>query len=156
MEKYRQLQKAKYKQEQKKKGIKKKEKTKGSSEEDSFSPLKLDRGVRKNYSNYIHKLLQKKHPNMEISKDAMEILNKFVNDSLSRIANETEKIIQNKKKIRMTSRDIEAATRLIVPYGRIQKRALRRGHNAILRYTDKNRNLKMLEKQKKNRKQKKN
>ncbi|KAG0229382.1 Histone H2B type 1-A [Mortierella sp. GBA43] len=81
-------------------------------------------------SSYIYKVLKQAHPDVEISKKAMSILNSLVNDIFERIAREATKIASYKKCSTISSRDIQMAIRLVLP-GELAVHAVSEGTKAI-------------------------
>ena len=61
------------------------------------------------------------HPDTGISSKGMLIMNSFVNDIFERIAGEAAKLAKNNKKATISSREIQAAVRLLLP-GELAKR----------------------------------
>jgi len=55
---------------------------------------------------YIFKVLKQVHPDVGISKKAMNIMNSFINDSFDRIALEASKLVRFNKRRTLSSREI--------------------------------------------------
>ena len=93
-----------------------------------YSPFKI----------YIYKVLKQVHPDVGISSKAMSIMNSFVVDTLERLATEASKLskynIKLKKFSRINSREIQTATRLLLP-GELAKHAVSEGTKAVSKYT---------------------
>jgi len=81
---------------------------------------------------YIHRVLKQVHPDEHISGKAMEIMNCFVNDIFHRIAEEAGKVAAMNERKTLTKREIQTATRLILP-GELGKHAMSEGTKAIVR-----------------------
>jgi len=58
------------------------------------------------FSIYIYKVLKQVHPDVGISKKAMNIMNSFINDSFDRIALEASKLVRFNKRRTLSSREI--------------------------------------------------
>ena len=85
------------------------------------------------YSSYIFKVLRQCHPEINISKKAMSIMNSFVNDIFERSAGEASKLAAYNKKSTITSKEIQTAVRLILP-GELAKHAVSEATKAIAKY----------------------
>ncbi|XP_063898008.1 histone H2B-like [Helicoverpa armigera] len=74
---------------------------------------------KKNYQSfsiYLYKLLRAvAKENLGISRKSMLIMNNFVNDMLEKIAEEAGRLVAHSKKTTMSSREIQAAVKLIIP-----------------------------------------
>ncbi len=55
---------------------------------------------------YIYKVLKQVHPDIGISKKAMNIMNSFINDSFDRIALESSKLVRFNKRRTLSSREV--------------------------------------------------
>lgn len=105
----------------------------------NVSPVsqKKNRKPKKQYDSYgrfICKVLKQVHPDIAITKKAMIIMNSFVNDLFERIAIEAGKLAKYVKRRTLTSRDIQASVRLIVP-GELAKHAVSEGTKAFAKYS---------------------
>ncbi|KAI0217527.1 histone H2B [Massospora cicadina] len=76
------------------------------------------------FSIYIYRVL----------KQAMSVLNSFVNDIFERIAGEASKLASYNKRSTISSREIQTAVRLILP-GELAKHAVSEGTKAVTKYT---------------------
>lgn len=90
--------------------------------------------THKSYARFIHKVLKHVHPDLGITRKAMCIMNSFVNDLFERIAIEAGKLTKYVKRSTLSSRDMQASVRLIVP-GELAQHAVTEGTNAVARYT---------------------
>jgi histone H2B len=79
-------------------------------------------------------LLLQVHPETGISKKAMSIMNSFINDTFDRLAEEAIRLARYNKKSTLTSREIQTATRLLLP-GELAKHAVSEGTKAVTKYT---------------------
>lgn len=85
------------------------------------------------YNIYIYKVLRTINTDMGISRQAMAIMNNFVVDTMENIAMEASRLVAKSKKSTMGSRDIQAATKLVVP-GELSKHAHIEAVKAITKY----------------------
>src|ERR1700733_5477533 len=95
---------------------------------------KRRRNRHETYSSYIFKVLRQCHPEINISKKAMAIMNSFVNDIFERIAGESSKLAAYNKRSTITSKEVQTAVRLILP-GELAKHAVSEGTKAVTKYT---------------------
>ena len=58
------------------------------------------------FSLYIYKVLKQVHPEIGISKKAMNIMNSFINDTFDRLAGESSKLVRYNRKRTLSSREI--------------------------------------------------
>ena len=67
-----------------------------------------DRKVRRRrvetFSIYIYKVLKQVHPDIGISKKAMNIMNSFIHDTFDRVATEGSKLVRFNKRRTLSSR----------------------------------------------------
>eukprot|EP00698_Gefionella_okellyi_P024468 TRINITY_DN8644_c0_g1_i1.p1 TRINITY_DN8644_c0_g1~~TRINITY_DN8644_c0_g1_i1.p1 ORF type:complete len:276 (+),score=65.00 TRINITY_DN8644_c0_g1_i1:81-908(+) len=82
---------------------------------------------------YIYKVLKLVHPGLEISKQAMLIMNSLVNDLFQRIASESGKLTRYTTKAALTSREVQTAVRLLIP-GELAKHAVSEGTKAVTKF----------------------
>ncbi|XP_068115089.1 histone H2B 1.1-like [Hyperolius riggenbachi] len=101
---------------------------KGSKKAVSKSQKKDGKKRRKSrkesYAIYVYKVL----------KQAMSIMNSFVNDIFERIAGEASRLAHYNKRHTITSREIQTAVRLLLP-GELAKHAVSEGTKAVTKYT---------------------
>eukprot|EP00808_Paulinella_micropora_P026379 g59041.t1 len=86
------------------------------------------------YSTYVYKVLKQVHPDTGISRKAMSIMNSFISDVFERIAGEAGRLCRYNKKATLSSREIQTASRLILP-GELAKHAVSEGTKAVTKYT---------------------
>jgi len=91
---------------------------------------------RESYSIYIYRVLSHNHPDLEISRKAMNIMNSFVIDIFERIAQEASRLAHYNKKATITSREIQTAVRLLLPR-QLAMFAVNQGNWAMTKYTRK-------------------
>merc|ERR1711998_349313 len=82
------------------------------------------------YAIYIYKVLKNIHPDVGISKKAMNVMNSFVADLFERVALEASKLARYHKKQTLSSNDIQAAVKLILP-GDLAEHAIAEGTRAL-------------------------
>ena len=73
----------------------------------------MDKGFKKRkkkrvetFSLYIYKVLKQVHPEIGISKKAMNIMNSFINDTFDKMAAESSKLVRYNKKRTLSSREV--------------------------------------------------
>ncbi|GAB5356888.1 hypothetical protein AAMO2058_000327100 [Amorphochlora amoebiformis] len=81
-------------------------------------------------SHKVYSVLKQIHPDIRISKKAMKVMNSFVNDQFDKIASEAARMLKIYKKTTLTSREIQASVRLLLP-GELAKHAVARGTKAL-------------------------
>ena len=86
-----------------------------------------------NLNLYIYKLLKEIHPDIGLSKNAMNVLNSFMLDIFDRLATEAANAVKYTKKNTMDARAIECAVRLCLP-GEFAKHAQKEGKKAVQLY----------------------
>ncbi|ODN01657.1 Histone H2A, partial [Orchesella cincta] len=89
-------------------------------------PKTKKRSKKESYSYFIYKVLKQVHPDTGISSKGMAIMNSFVND---RLAGEASRLVKYGKSKTLSSRDIQTATRLLLP-GELAKHAVSEGTKA--------------------------
>jgi histone H2B len=85
------------------------------------------------FSSYIYKVLKQVHPDVGISRKAMDIMNSFVNDTFDRLANEAIRLSRYANRATLTSREIQTAVRLLLP-GELSKHAVSEGSKSIAKF----------------------
>jgi histone H2A len=85
------------------------------------------------FSTYIYKVLKQVHPQIGISNKAMSIMNSFVRDICDRMAREATRLAEKTKRKTMTSRDVQTATRLLLPM-ELAKHAVSEATKAVTKY----------------------
>ena len=102
-----------------------------------------DKKVRRkkfdSYSVYIYRVLKNIHGEIGISKRAMEVMNSFVADLFERVALEASKLNRYQRKHTISSSDIQAAVKLILP-GDLAEHAIAEGTRALGKFINKNPN----------------
>jgi len=106
---------------------------KGMKKTSSSAAKGRRRSRHETYSSYIFKVLRQCHPEVNISKKAMAIMNSFVNDIFERVAGEGSKLAAYNKRSTITSKEVQTAVRLILP-GELAKHAVSEATKAIAKY----------------------
>jgi len=91
------------------------------------------RGKKETYSSYVYKVLRQIHPEIGISKMAMQVMNSFVDDLFGRLAGEASRLTRYAGKSTLSSRDMNTAVKLILP-GELSKHAVSEGVKAVNKY----------------------
>ena len=86
------------------------------------------------FSLYIYKVLKQVHPEIGISKKAMNIMNSFINDTFDKMAHEAGKLVRYNKKRTLSSREIQSAVKLMLP-GELAKHAISEGTKAVTKFS---------------------
>ncbi len=85
------------------------------------------------FSSHIHKVLKQVDPDVAISRRAMAVMDSFVHDVYERISTEASRLARSNKKRTLSSRDIQTATRIVLP-SELAKHAVSEGTKAVLKY----------------------
>ena len=85
------------------------------------------------YGTYIYKVLKQVHPDIGISKKAMNIMNSFIHDTFDRIGSEGSKLVRFNKRRTLSSREVQSAVKLILP-GELARHAISEGTKAVTKY----------------------
>ena len=73
------------------------------------------------------------HPDIGISKKAMNIMNSFIHDTFDRVATEGSKLVRFNKRRTLSSREVQSAVKLILP-GELARHAVSEGTKAVTKY----------------------
>ena len=92
------------------------------------------RKAHETYNIYIYKVLKQVHPEIGVSKRAMQVLNSFVTDLFERICTEAGKLCQYSGKQTLGAREVQCAAALVLP-GELAKHAGSEGTKAVNKYT---------------------
>ncbi|KAI3880078.1 hypothetical protein MKX03_003899 [Papaver bracteatum] len=95
---------------------------------------KMFTGIEGEYKRYVFKVLKQVHPDLGVSSRAMVIINGLMNDMFERLAKEAAKLCDYTGRMTMSSREIQAAVRLVLP-GELGKHAISEGVKAVTNYT---------------------
>ena len=88
------------------------------------------RECRKSFHTYIHRVLKRVHPNIGISKKALDVMNSFVIDTFDKIATEAGGVVSKDKRATLRAREIQTALRLAMP-GQLGRFANEEGTTAL-------------------------
>ena len=91
------------------------------------------RKQHESYNIYIYKVLKQVHPEIGVSKRAMQVLNSFVEDVFDRICSEASKLCNYANKHTLGAREVQAATALVLP-GELAKHAQSEGTKSVNKY----------------------
>ncbi|KAH0371032.1 hypothetical protein KCU65_g2091, partial [Aureobasidium melanogenum] len=86
-----------------------------------------------NFQAYIHKVLKQIHPECAIGKSAMQIMNDFIKDICTRIADLASDLCKKLKKPTLMAHDIKTATKLILG-GSLANHAQTEGAKALHKF----------------------
>merc|ERR1711957_150872 len=111
---------------------------KGSANANKVNKPKSDRTRRRkktysSYNVYIYKVLKNIHPEVGISKKAMNVMNSFCSDLFERIALEASKLARYHGKVTLSSNDVQSAVKLILP-GDLAEHAVAEGTRALNKF----------------------
>ncbi|CAD8053997.1 unnamed protein product [Paramecium sonneborni] len=95
---------------------------------------KKARRRQETFALYIYKVLRQVHPEIGVSRKAMNIMNSFINDIFDRIALEASKLVRFNKRRTLSSREIQTAVKLLLP-GELARHAISEGTKAVTKYT---------------------
>ena len=85
------------------------------------------------YNIYIYKVLKQVHPEIGVSKKAMDILNSFVHDIFNRVTIEAGNLCKYSHKQTLGAREMQSAVRLVLP-GELARHATTEGTKAVNKY----------------------
>lgn len=85
------------------------------------------------FSIYIYKVLKQVHPDIGLSKKAMNIMNSIIYDIFDRVASEGSKLVRFNKRRTLSSREVQSAVKLILP-GELARHAISEGTKSITVY----------------------
>merc|ERR1712202_117465 len=88
---------------------------------------------RQTFNIYIYKVLKQVHPEVGISKKAMEILNSFCHDTFLKVAEESARLVKYGNKQTLSAHEIKTACKLLLP-GELGKHAISEGIKAMQKF----------------------
>ncbi len=100
------------------------------------APRTYHKKRKETFNLYIFKVLKQVHPDIGMSKRAMNVMNGFVHDTFDRIATEAGNIVKYNKKSTMDARAIQCACKLVLP-GELSKHAETEANKAVNKYASK-------------------
>ena len=106
----------------------------GRPPKDPNAPKKRKSKGKESYARYIYQVLKQVHPDTRISSKGMSIMNSFCNEMFEKLAAEASRLARYNKKLTIGSREIQTATRLLLP-GELAKHAVSEGTKAVTKYT---------------------
>jgi histone H2B len=89
------------------------------------------------YSVYIYKVLKNIHPEIGMSKKAMNVMNSFVGDLFERLALEASNLARAHGKCTLSSNCIQSAVKLVLP-GDLGEHAVAEGTRALNKFASSN------------------
>jgi histone H2B len=95
---------------------------------------KRNKKRQETYSTYIFRVLRQIHPEIGISKRAMQTMNSFINDTFEKIAYEASRLVRLNKKATLSCREVQTAVRLVLP-GELARHAVSEGTKAVNKFT---------------------
>ena len=95
---------------------------------------KRNKKRQETYSTYIFRVLRQIHPEIGISKRAMQTMNSFINDTFEKVAFEASRLVRLNKKATLSCREIQTAVRLVLP-GELARHAVSEGTKAVNKFT---------------------
>ena len=104
-----------------------------SSKSGKSAPKAYKKKRTETFNIYIFKVLKQVHPQIGMSKKAMNIMNSFVYDTFEKIATEAGQIVKYNKKRTLDARAIQCACKLVLP-GELSKHAESEANKAIQKY----------------------
>jgi histone H2B len=108
---------------------------KGKSSADKRTTKKVHRKRKfASYAIYIYKVLKNIHPEVGMSKKAMNVMNSFVTDLFERLALEASKLARYHGKCTLSSNDIQSAVKLVLP-GELAEHAVAEGTRALNKFS---------------------
>ena len=100
----------------------------------STDKKKRNKKRQETYSTYIFRVLRQIHPEIGISKRAMQTMNSFINDTFEKVAFEASRLVRLNKKATLSCREIQTAVRLVLP-GELARHAVSEGTKAVNKFT---------------------
>lgn len=79
-------------------------------------------------------MLKQVHPDLKITKQAMLVCESMIRDMFERIAAEAARLVKINYSKTLSSRDIQTATRLVLP-GELAKHAVSEGSKAMTKFS---------------------
>merc|ERR1712184_158041 len=104
-----------------------------SSAQKKAAPKRHKKKQYGSYAIYIYKVLKNIHPEVGMSKKAMNVMNSFVNDLFERLALEASKLTRYHGKLTLSSNDIQSAVKLVLP-GDLAEHAIAEGTRALNKF----------------------
>ncbi|XP_055986241.1 late histone H2B.L4-like [Sorex fumeus] len=101
-----------------------------------YSPSGLScRRTYESFAIYFPRVLKTVQEGMSLSKQALCVLDSFVEDIFERIVREAAKLTQASNRVTITCQELQAAVRMLLPR-ELARNAEKEGTKAVLRYTE--------------------
>merc|ERR1712110_850509 len=85
------------------------------------------------YSLYVYKVLKQVHPEVGISRRAMNVMNSLMNDTFDRLCSEAAGLVRVSGRRTMSARSVQYAVQLLLP-GELAKHAVSEGTKAVTKF----------------------
>merc|ERR1712157_553492 len=85
------------------------------------------------YSLYVYKVLKQVHPEVGISRRAMNVMNSLMNDTFDRLCSEAANLVRVSGRRTMSARSVQSAVQLLLP-GELAKHAVSEGTKAVTKF----------------------
>lgn len=105
----------------------------GKAKKGEGATVRWKRHRHNGYGTFLYKVLKQVGPDTGITTGAMTTMRSFVADLFERVGSEAGKLARYNKRVTLGSREIQAATRLILP-GELAKHATSEGAKAVMKY----------------------
>lgn len=113
--------------------VKKTDKVEKKQEKKKRKKKKRDDLAGYEFRRYVYKVMKQVHPGLRITSKAVTVVNVFMGDMFERIAQEAARLSDYTKRKTLSSREIEAAVRLVLP-GELSLHAVAEGSKAVSNY----------------------
>merc|ERR1712110_91238 len=97
------------------------------------APTRRRRRRNETYSLYIYKVLKQVHPDVGISRRAMNVMNSLMNDTFDRLCTEASGLVRVSGRRTMSARSVQSAVQLLLP-GELAKHAVSEGTKAVTKF----------------------
>lgn len=78
-------------------------------------------------------VLKAVHEDLQISEQAMRVMDQFLHDMLERLASEAGRLSRHRKRKTMQSREVQSAVRMILS-GELSQHAISEGRKAVIKF----------------------
>merc|ERR1712157_571811 len=85
------------------------------------------------YSLYVYKVLKQVHPDVGISRRAMNVMNSLMNDTFDKLCNEAAGLVRVSGRRTMSARSVQSAVQLLLP-GELARHAVSEGTKAVTKF----------------------
>merc|ERR1712176_1305996 len=97
------------------------------------APAPRRRRRNETYSLYVYKVLKQVHPDVGISRRAMNVMNSLMNDTFDRLCSEAAGLVRVSGRRTMSARSVQSAVQLPIP-GEIDKEVVSEGTKAVTKF----------------------